>query len=214
MKSKKIVLLSGGLDSTVVLAQVVDKFGADRVIALNMYYKQHNDLEIECAKKVADYYNVELIQLDLSTVFGNLKSAMLVLNPDAEDDFYVPARNSIFLSIASGIADSIEGVDEIYYGAHADDAGGYPDTTIEYLRKMTAAMEEGTRQRVKIKAPFVYGDKSNIVKAGVALNAPMHLTHSCYMNQNPPCGECDTCKLRAEAFKKAGIVDPLVKGEC
>lgn len=207
---KSIVLLSGGLDSAVVLGLVKEKH--DDIIALNMYYGQHNDKELDSAKKIAKHYNVPLLKMDLTPVFKNMKSAMLKVKPNEDENFYVPARNSIFLSIAAGIADSL-GADTIYYGAHRDDAGGYPDTTLSYLKKINEALKEGTVNRVSIKAPFINKDKSKIVETGHRLNVPMELTHSCYMNQTPPCGKCDTCKLRAAAFKKAGIKDPAYSKE-
>jgi len=209
--NKAIVLLSGGMDSAVTLA--IAKNENDKVIALNILYGQVNDREIECAEKLAAHYDVPYIELDLSDVFENFNSSLLKASgKEITDDglTYVPARNTIFLSIAAGYADSIN-ANRIYYGAHKEDAGGYPDTTMMYYIKMGKALKEGTRNNVELVAPFITVTKDKIVEKGMKLKVPFHLTHSCYKNQNPPCGECPTCKLRAAAFRKAGYKDPLVK---
>jgi 7-cyano-7-deazaguanine synthase len=215
--SKAIVLLSGGMDSATVLALATNKH--KEVVAVNIYYGQVNDRELECAQYLADYYEVPYVALDLSETFSNFQSSLLsVCHLDITDDgkTYVPARNSIFLSIAAGYADSTN-AKHIYYGAHKEDAGGYPDTTMIYYVKMKRALEEGTKNRVQLEAPFISKTKEEIVRTGMRLRVPFEHTHSCYKNQNPPCGECPTCKLRAKAFKNAGYIDPLTllytKGE-
>lgn len=207
---KKVVLLSGGMDSAVLLSLLIDEYDKDKIIALNMYYGQHNDLEIKAAKNIAKHYGVELVSMDLTNVFEDMHSAMLIMHPRATDDFYTPARNSIFLAIAAGIADSLD-ANEVYYGAHFSDDNTYPDTTERYLRKISNALNEGTRNNIEIRAPFINCNKSLVASLGVNLKTPLELTQSCYMNQSPPCLKCDACILRAKAFKQVGLKDPLLK---
>ena len=208
--NKAIVLLSGGMDSAVVAAMARQLH--DEVIALNIIYGQTNDREIICAQRLSDYLGLKYIEMDLSDIFNNFSSSLLRgCGRDITDDgkTYVPARNSIFLSIAAGYADSTN-AKHIYYGAHKEDAGGYPDTTMIYYLKMKRALEEGTKNRVQLEAPFISKTKEEIVRTGMRLRVPFEHTHSCYKNQDPPCGECPTCKLRSQAFSNAGYIDPLV----
>jgi len=215
--SKVLVLLSGGMDSAVVLGKVVNAYGAENVVALNMFYGQRHTREIECAKDIAKHYDVKLMEMDISSAFAGISSALLSHSSiEIEDDqdknkvgsTYVPGRNSIFLSIAAGIADSI-GAEFVYYGAHADDHSGYPDCTTAFVEKMTEALIEGTDNGVRIQAPFVKYHKSQIVKDGIAIGVPFEMTHSCYRGEYPACGTCPTCQLRLEAFKEAGQIDPI-----
>jgi len=121
---------------------------------------------------------------------------------------YVPARNSIFLSLAAGRADAWE-CDRIAYAAHYEDSPGYPDCTPQYLYSMQRTIQLGTARRVSLVAPFIMWSKSDIILLGSRLRAPLHLTHSCYAGTTPACGVCDTCILRIESFKKASIKDPI-----
>lgn len=214
---KVIVLVSGGMDSAVVLAHAVNDLGKENVIGLNMYYGQRHDIEIHCARQIAHYFGIELLEVDISAAFSNISSALLShSNIDIDDNqdknkvgsTYVPARNSIFLSIAAGIADST-GAQQILYGAHADDHSGYPDCTTDFYEKMRLALMSGTDHNVELVAPFVKFHKSKIAEVGYKLGVPFHLTHSCYRGEVPACGTCPTCQLRLEAFDEAGLVDPL-----
>lgn len=214
---KKIVLVSGGMDSAVVLAKAVEEFGNENIIGLNLFYGQRHAGEILCAQSIASHYEVELMEVDVSAAFSNISSALLPHSGIEIDDnqdknkvgsTFVPGRNIIFLAIAGGIADSI-GADRVMYGAHADDHSGYPDCTTIFAEKMCEALAEGTENNVFIDAPFVHMHKEDIVEEGIRLGVPFENTLSCYRGLDPACGTCPTCQLRIEAFKAGGYIDPL-----
>lgn len=226
---KAMVLLSGGVDSTTALGIAVDKFGKDEVIALSVMYGQKHDKEIEAAKAVAKHYGVQHLYLDLSTIFQYSDCSLLKQSEEAipESSYaeqikethgeapvstYVPFRNGLFLSSAASIALS-KGCSIIYYGAHADDAAGfaYPDCSDAFVNAMNEAIWEGSGHQLKIEAPFVKVNKSNIVKIGLDLRVPYELTWSCYEGGEKPCGKCGTCIDRAAAFAANGVADPAMK---
>jgi 7-cyano-7-deazaguanine synthase len=121
---------------------------------------------------------------------------------------YVPARNSVFLALAAGRADAW-GAQYIAYAAHWEDAPGYPDCRPEYYVAMRQALELGTKNGVRLLAPFIDWGKTAIIRMGALIGVPYELTHSCYKGTKPACGVCDTCILRIESFRKAGIIDPI-----
>lgn len=221
--NKRIVLLSGGIDSTTCLA--LAKEDADEVIALSIYYGQRHAKEIQSAKAVANYYGVELIEMNMATLFER-SGCSLLAHSDAQIDkgsyaeqkrsdgkpvaTYVPFRNGLMLSAAAVIALSV-GAGEIWYGAHADDAAGnaYPDCSLDFVYKINEAVREGTADQVRVVAPFVSVNKTEVVKTGLRLGAPYHLTWSCYEGGDRPCGRCGTCIDRAKAFRENGAEDPV-----
>ncbi len=221
-----LVLFSGGLDSSTCLALAVDKYGADQVVALFCYYGQKHLKESQSAIKVAEYYGVELRSLDLSLIFKD-SDCSLLSQSDREIPLssydeqlkstsgkpvstYVPFRNGLFLSAASSIAISL-GCKEIYYGAHADDAAlnAYPDTSVAFNEAIARAIYLGSGNALKVQAPFISSTKKDVVAKGLALKVPYHLTWSCYMGGEKPCGKCGTCIDRKEAFVLNGTTDPL-----
>lgn len=216
MKSKAIVLLSGGMDSAVCAAIARKEF--NEVIALNMFYGQKHSVERQCARRLVQKLGLNGYQeMDLTSVFTHMKSSLLALSGIEIDDAqpkdqigatYVPGRNIIFLAIAAGIVDSI-GASAVYIGAHSEDHGGYPDCRVAFIDSMTHAIQHGTVSGVKIIAPFLLLRKADIVREGVRLGVPFEETHSCYRGERPACGTCPTCQLRLEAFKSAGYKDPL-----
>lgn len=224
---KAIVLSSGGVDSTTCLAVAVDKYGADNVISLSVYYGQKHNKELEAARAVADYYKVRHIELDLKPIFEDSNCSLLMQNDTeipkesyAEQlnksggepvSTYVPFRNGLFLSVAASIAIS-NGCKEIYYGAHADDAAGnaYPDCSDEFTNAMRKAINLGSGCGLTIKAPFVNHNKAEVVKRGLELNVPYELTWSCYEGGDKPCGKCGTCIDRQKAFEANGVKDPAI----
>lgn len=224
---KAIVLSSGGVDSTTCLAVAVDKYGADNVISLSVYYGQKHNKELEAARAVADYYKVKHIELDLKPIFEDSNCSLLMqndieipkesyaeqLNKSGGEPVstYVPFRNGLFLSVAASIAIS-NGCKEIYYGAHADDAAGnaYPDCSDEFTNAMRKAINLGSGCGLTIKAPFVNHNKAEVVKRGLELNVPYELTWSCYEGGDKPCGRCGTCIDRQKAFEANGVKDPAV----
>lgn len=224
---KALVLFSGGLDSTTCLALAVNKYGAENVIALSIYYGQKHDKEIRAAQKLADYYGVEWKTLDLTKIFADSNCSLLAQS-DMEipqtayaDQLaetggkpvstYVPFRNGLFLSSAASIALSNDcGV--IYYGAHSDDAAGnaYPDCSTEFNDAMNRAIYLGSGDQLHIEAPFVELTKADVVKLGLELKVPYELTWSCYEGHDKPCGVCGTCRDRLAAFAANNAVDPLI----
>ena len=224
---KAMVLLSGGLDSTTCLALAIEKYGAENVLALSISYGQKHSKETEAARNVADYYNIKLLTLDLAEIFAG--SDCSLLNGSTEDiplesyaeqlektdgkpvSTYVPFRNGLFLSSAASIALS-NGCEVIYYGAHSDDAAGnaYPDCSSEFNEAMSRAIYLGSGNQLRIVAPFVSKTKADVVKEGLRLSAPYHLTWSCYVGGEKPCGKCGTCIDRAAAFAANNVADPAL----
>lgn len=227
---KALVLSSGGLDSTTCLGLAVDKYGTNNVITASLYYGQKHDKELECARKVAEYYNVRHIEEDISIVmkYANdvctlIKGGKDIELSSYEDQItkaengrvatYVPFRNGLFLSIAAAYADSLfpgEEV-EIFYGAHADDAAGnaYADCSPEFAEAMDRAINIGTYGKIHINRPLINMNKAEVVKTGLSLKVPYELTWSCYLGGDKQCGKCGTCLDRKNAFKQNGLDDPV-----
>ena len=226
---KILVLSSGGVDSTTCLAMAVKEVGAENVLALSVYYGQKHDKEIQAAKKVAEYYGVRRMELDLSVIFAGSNCSLL--KQSTEDiplesyaqqieethgekpvSTYVPFRNGLFLSSAASIALS-HGCSKIMYGAHADDAAGaaYPDCSVDFVNAMNQAIYLGSGNQLTIEAPFVSLTKADVVKKGLELGVPYELTWSCYEGGEKPCGKCGTCIDRRRAFELNGTIDPLLK---
>ena len=225
---KAMVLASGGLDSTTALALAVDKHGKDNVIALTISYGQKHDKEIQSAIKVAEYYGVEHLFLDLTKIFQYSDCSLLKHSDEAipEKSYaeqieetkgdtpvstYVPFRNGLFLSSAASIAISKE-CNVIYYGAHSDDAAGfaYPDCSQDFVDHMNKAIYEGSGHQLKLEAPFATFTKKDIVRMGIELKVPYEFTWSCYEGNDKPCGKCGTCIDRQAAFEANGITDPVL----
>ncbi len=227
---KALVLFSGGVDSTTCLAIAIDKYGADQVLALTVSYGQKHIREIESADRIAGYYNVMHKTIDLSLIFEGSDCSLLkgsaadIPDESYEEQLkktggepvstYVPFRNGLFLSSAASIALSC-GCEEIYYGAHSDDAAGnaYPDCSEEFNESISKAIYLGSGNHLKVIAPFVNKSKSEVVRIGLELNVPYELTWSCYNGSDVPCGVCGTCRDRIAAFKANGIEDPLMEAE-
>ncbi|WP_294582027.1 7-cyano-7-deazaguanine synthase QueC [uncultured Thomasclavelia sp.] len=227
---KTLVLFSGGVDSTTALALAIDQFGHENVIALSISYGQKHVKEIEAANKIADYYQVEHLYLDLAKIFSYSDCSLLshsnqeiihesyakqLTKTDGKPvSTYVPFRNGLFLASAASIALSKD-CNLIYYGAHSDDAAGnaYPDCSEAFNNAMNQAIYEGSGHQLEIKAPFVKMSKAEVVKIGLDLKVPYQLTWSCYEGNEKPCGTCATCIDRQNAFLKNGVIDPLLQGE-
>ena len=224
---RALVLTSGGVDSTTCLAMAVEKYGCENVVALSVSYGQKHSKEIEASKKIADYYNVEHIYLNLAEIF-KFSDCSLLEHSDKEiphesynDQIkvtdgkpvstYVPFRNGLFLASAASIALS-KNCQIIYYGAHSDDAAGsaYPDCSEAFNNAINTAIFEGSGKQLTIEAPFVSWTKKEVVKKGLELKVPYELTWSCYEGNDKPCGTCGTCIDRLAAFEANGVTDPLL----
>lgn len=223
MKDACICLLSGGLDSCVTTT--LAKKDHTTIHALSFSYGQHHTKELKCAKKIADTLELDehlIIDLDLtpiggSTLFANSTKAIqnheINTIGDSIPNTYVPARNTIFLSIALGLAETRE-ADTIYIGANAVDYSGYPDCRPEYLKAYQNMANLATKraiqgQHVEIKAPLLKLSKKDIITTGIKANAPLHYSWSCYRGEEKACGHCDSCQLRLKGFKDAGYNDPI-----
>lgn len=225
---KALVLSSGGVDSTTCLAIAVEKYGSENVVTLSVSYGQKHAKEIEAARKVAEYYHVEHLEIDLAKIFEYSNCSLLTHSKEdipkesyAEQlektngtpvSTYVPFRNGLFLSTAASIALS-KGCGIIYYGAHSDDAAGnaYPDCSSEFHNAISNAIYLGSGNQLKLRAPFVNLAKSEVVKLGLELGVPYHLTWSCYEGGEKPCGKCGTCIDRRNAFELNGVSDPAAE---
>ena len=227
---KALVLFSGGVDSTTCLAIAADKYGADEVLALSLYYGQKHSRELEAARKIAAHYGVKHKELDLALIFAD-SDCTLLKGSDGEIpkesyaeqlektdgkpvSTYVPFRNGLFLASAASIALS-NGCGEIYYGAHSDDAAGnaYPDCSSDFNDAINRAIYLGSGEELRVTAPFIGMNKAQVIAKGLALGVPYELTWSCYEGGDKPCGVCGTCRDRIAAFRANGIDDPAMKGE-
>jgi 7-cyano-7-deazaguanine synthase len=224
-KRKAVVLLSGGLDSTTVLA--IAKSQGFEPYALSFRYGQRHVVELEAANRVAKAQGVAqhvVCDIDLRTFGGSaLTSATDVPKHDSAEDLsseeipvtYVPARNTIFLSFALAFAEVV-GASDVFIGVNALDYSGYPDCRPEYIEAYETMANLATRAgvegaRLKIHTPLISMTKADIVRAGTALGVDYSLTLSCYDPdaQGRSCGHCDSCLLRIRGFQEAGSSDPV-----
>jgi 7-cyano-7-deazaguanine synthase len=218
---KAVVLLSGGLDSTVCMAVARDQ-GFD-VYPISFNYQQRHQREVECARQVAAHYQVAkhlVIDTNMAAIGGSALTDPALGVPDgdvARHDIpvtYVPARNLIFLSYALGYAEVI-GADHIFIGVNALDYSGYPDCRSEFIQLFQELANYSTKataadgRLIKIETPLLKLSKKDIVQLGTRLQAPLELTTSCYRGGGAACGTCDSCLLRLKGFAEAGLVDPI-----
>lgn len=218
-RKKAIVLLSGGLDSATCLFFAISK--GYRVSALIFDYGQRHKKEINQAKALAKRANCDyrVIKLDLPATGSSLLDKKMNL-PQARrlrkkiPSTYVPARNLIFLSMAVSYAESIK-ANAIFIGANAVDFSGYPDCRPQFYEKFKTVIKAGTKagvegRAIKVLTPLIHKSKKEIIKLGASLGVPFKLTWSCYRGAKLPCRQCDSCLLRANGFKQAGLEDPLL----
>jgi 7-cyano-7-deazaguanine synthase len=228
-KKKAVVLLSGGLDSATALA--VARSEGYATFAVSFRYGQRHSIEIESAARVARALGVErhlILDIDLGAIGGSALTDDIEVPKERSDEevssgipiTYVPARNTVFLSLALAWAEAL-GSEDIFIGVNALDYSGYPDCRPEYIEAFermanlaTKAGVEG-RRRFRIRAPLVAMTKAEIIKTGLRLGVDYSLTHSCY-DPAPgglACGRCDSCLLRLKGFSQAGAKDPLAYAE-
>ncbi len=223
--AKAVVLLSGGMDSCVSAAIAHERHGAGNVAALHASYGQRTEVrERRAFTEVADFYEIRerlVAQLDhFRAIGGSALTDRKIAVPEDElgvpgphGDIpvsYVPFRNAHFLSVAVSWAEAI-GAEAVYIGAVAEDSSGYPDCRPEYYRVFQELVRVGTRPetQIEIVTPVITLKKSEIIRRGVELGAPLHLTWSCYQSEDAACGACDSCLLRLRAFAEAGVPDPI-----
>jgi len=219
---KAVVLLSGGLDSTVCMA-VAESQGYE-LFPISFNYNQRHDRELQSASSIATYYKATkhiVINTNMDAIGGSALTDNKISVPvgdAAHHDIpitYVPARNLIFLSYALGYAE-VTGADHIFIGVNALDYSGYPDCRPEFIELFqhlanysTKAGVEDHRQIV-IETPLLQLSKKDIVLLGSKLHAPLEMTTSCYNGGQRACGQCDSCILRLKGFADAGIIDPIL----
>ena len=220
-----VALVSGGLDSMVSAA--LAREAGQRVLALSFDYNQRHRIELDAARRVAGALGVErhiVLPMDLSAFGGSALTADIDVPKDGagtEDGggipvTYVPARNTIFLSLALGWAEAA-GARDIYIGVNALDYSGYPDCRPEFIAAFEGLAELATKAGVegepfRIQAPLQMMTKADIVREGTRLSLDLGLSWSCYdpTPDSKHCGECDSCRLRSRGFDEAGIADPTV----
>lgn len=226
MSKKAVVLLSGGLDSTTIMAIVKNK-GYD-IYALSFDYGQRHKLELEAARKVAGHFGAKshlIPRLDLDTIGGSALTEDIPipqgrkLKEIGSDDVpitYVPARNTIFLAYALAWAEVLDATD-IFIGVNSVDFSGYPDCRPEFIQSFQNTANLATKagvegKGIKIHTPLINMTKGEIIKKGISMGVDYAMTHTCYSPKKDglPCGKCDSCLLREKGFKEAGIADPLV----
>ena len=219
MSDKAVVLVSGGLDSSTVLALALQQ--GYRCYTLSFDYGQRHRSELEAAKRVSELMKVEehkIVRLDLGTIGGSALTDTTIDVPEQETAgipvTYVPARNTVFLSIALGWAEVLE-ADTIFLGVNAVDYSGYPDCRPEYISSFEAMANLATRagvegNKLSIQAPLIDMTKGEIISAGASLGVDYSQTVSCYQAsiEGLACGKCDSCRLRIEGFNQADISDP------
>jgi 7-cyano-7-deazaguanine synthase len=221
-----VVLLSGGMDSCVCAAMAIQAHGAEHVALLHAGYGQRTqNRERQAFESIADFYHVQqrlVVQLDhFRAIGGSALTDGSIAVPEHQHVSdarggseipvtYVPFRNAHFLSVAVSWAEVL-GAHSIYIGAVAEDSSGYPDCRPEYYRVFQELMRVGTRPEthIEIGTPVIALKKSEIIRKGIELGAPLHLTWSCYQSEDIPCGVCDSCLLRMRAFAEAGASDPI-----
>ena len=218
-----VVLISGGLDSTTVLAMALAD-GYD-VYPMTIDYGQRHIRELKAAEDVCEHYGLKdrwkVFGMDMGQIGGSaLTDHGIPIPPSALDEgenravpaTYVPGRNVVFISLAAARAETL-GLNTVFLGANAVDYSGYPDCRPEFMRAMERALSLGTSigtaSGFMIMTPIISLSKAEIIRAGMELGAPYHLTWSCYRGGEKACGICESCVLRLKGFAEAGTDDPL-----
>lgn len=217
-KIKAVVALSGGMDSCVTTAIANENYS---LALIHFNYGQRTEKrELKAFSDIADFYNVKerlIIDFDHFKKIGgssltdiNIEVSKADLENKDIPSSYVPFRNANILSACVSWAERI-GANAVFIGAVFEDASGYPDCRPEFFEAFENMVNLGTKPETKIKiiTPIIHYSKADIVKKGIELNAPLHLTWSCYINEDVACGECDSCAFRLRGFQMAGIEDPI-----
>lgn len=219
MSKKAVILVSGGLDSTTVLSMALDQ--GYECYTLSFDYGQRHRSELEAGQRVSSNMGVaehKVVKLDLGTIGGSALTDTAIDVPEHETTgipvTYVPARNTVFLSIALGWAEVL-GANDIFLGVNAVDYSGYPDCRPAYIDAFAAMANLATKaavegQKLEVHAPLINMTKGEIVQAGLDLGVDYSQTVSCYQAslEGLACGKCDSCRLRQQGFVEAGVKDP------
>jgi len=221
-KNLAVVLVSGGMDSCLTTAIAAQKF---ELAVLHLNYGQRTERrELQSFLAIADFYQAQkrlVVDVSHFSAIGgssltdqNLQVSQANLNNREIPGSYVPFRNANILAIATSWAEVIS-ASKIFIGAVEEDSSGYPDCRESFFKAFNRVIKAGTRPqtRIKIVTPLLHYSKKQIVEEAVKLKAPLHLTWSCYQNEDQACGVCDSCALRLRGFQQAGAEDPLPYGE-
>ena len=223
MSNKAVILLSGGLDSTTCLA--IAKHQGFNLNALTFNYGQRHDFELKSAQKIVDHFQIKnhsVVNIDLAQFGGSALTDEIDVPKDRSESemtdipiTYVPARNTVFLSLALAWAETINAFN-IFIGVNVLDYSGYPDCRPEYIAAFEKTANLATKagvsgERFKIHTPLINMKKSEIILNGLKLGVDYSLTSSCYdpLKNGTPCGHCDACILRLKGFQEADAIDPL-----
>ena len=223
MSNKAVILLSGGLDSTTCLA-IAKNQGFD-LNALTLNYGQRHDFELKSAQKIVDHFKIKnhsVVNINLAQFGGSALTDEIDVPKDRSESemadipiTYVPARNTVFLSLALAWAETINAFN-IFIGVNVLDYSGYPDCRPEYIAAFEKTANLATKagvsgERFKIHTPLINMKKSEIILNGLKLGVDYSLTSSCYdpLKNGTPCGHCDACILRLKGFQEADAIDPL-----
>lgn len=223
MSNKAVILLSGGLDSTTCLA--IAKHQGFDLNTLTINYGQRHDFELKSAQKIVDHFQIKnhsVINIDLAQFGGSALTDEIDVPKDRSESemtdipiTYVPARNTVFLSLALAWAETINAFN-IFIGVNVLDYSGYPDCRPEYIAAFEKTANLATKagvsgERFKIHTPLINMKKSEIILNGLKLGVDYSLTSSCYdpLKNGTPCGHCDACILRLKGFQEADAIDPL-----
>jgi 7-cyano-7-deazaguanine synthase len=216
---KAVVLLSGGLDSATCAYHAKEE--GDDLVALTVDYGQRHDKEIACAWDIAKRLGIQhkVLWMPLGAIGGSSLTDLLIpVGHDGVDKMqvpwtYVPARNTILLALAAGLAEVV-GAGRIWIGVNAVDYSNYPDCRPEFIGAMKTALRFGTKaglegKPIGIEAPLIHMSKAEIITHGLALGVPYGETWSCYEGGEEPCHTCDSCRLREAAFHSLNLEDPI-----
>ena len=223
MSNKAVILLSGGLDSTTCLA--IAKHQGFDLNALTLNYGQRHDFELKSAQKIVDHFKIKnhsVVNIDLAQFGGSALTDEIDVPKDRSESemtdiplTYVPARNTVFLSLALAWAETLNAFN-IFIGVNVLDYSGYPDCRPEYIAAFEKTANLATKagvlgERFKIHTPLINMKKSEIILNGLELGVDYSLTSSCYdpLKNGTPCGHCDACILRLKGFQEADTLDPL-----
>jgi 7-cyano-7-deazaguanine synthase len=221
--AEAIVLLSGGLDSSTVLALAKER--GYEIAALTFDYGQKHIRELNSARKIAKHFKAKehiVVPLNIGSLLKSslTRNSMSIPQNRTKEEIssevpstYVPARNMVFLSIAASIAES-RGAKAIFIASNSVDFSGYPDCTPEFISAFQRTLDVGTKsgregRGIRVEAPIITKSKAEIVREAVRLKVPLEDTWSCYKGGVKACGRCDSCLLRLKGFSEAGLIDPL-----
>jgi 7-cyano-7-deazaguanine synthase len=216
---KAVIALSGGMDSCVTAA-LANNSGYELAAVHANYGQKTSTRELKAFNNISDFFEIKkrlIVDFNHLAIVGGssltderIQVSRADLSNKEIPNSYVPFRNANILSACVSWAEVL-GAEEIFVGAVYEDSSGYPDCRPEFYKAFEKVIDIGTKPSTKIKivTPVIYFSKEEIVRKGIELNAPFHLTWSCYKNEDEACGECDSCALRLRGFQKAGVEDPI-----